>query len=491
MADDSLFIDKIQRTFEAADADLLTRAHAFSSKKACNGNSTGYKAANLLLAQDADAITIAGALLAPLLWQGLADSDAILERFGPLVAATIEGLSASFNPRAGTHPRQRGNIHVLLASMDGVPRRAILFITFRLLALEYATGSHEAAAREMARETLDLLVPIANRLSLGDLRRRLEDTCFRILDPAGYAYLKENVAPIQAEDDKCLEILLQGVHQLLENNGIAGRIQGRTKSLYAIHRKMTRTGKTLEEIMDRVGLRVIVASVPECYTVLGLLHTHFKPIPGTFDDYIGLPKDNGYQSLHTCVYPVREISHKPIEFQVRTELMHMEAEHGTAAHWRYKNEAAAVERDHQRAQWMKGLVRQHQQANSNEAFIELLHRQVFQDHLVVFGNGGRIVRLAEKATVRDYLTITNIEVPEGSVVKVNGQAAALDRLLRDGDSIEVLAGGVPAGPGAGKARDADSLFGRGARHPSGGNSNGTAPAGFPPFPDKSQENKHA
>ena len=289
----------------------------------------------------------------------------------------------------------------------------------------------------MAQETLDLFVPIANQLSLGNLRRRLEDACFYTLDPEGYLALKKKVTPIQADDDRCLRILLAGVQRLLDNNNIQSRLQGRTKSLHGIHRKMTLTGKTLEEIMDRIGLRVILNSVPECYTVLGLLHAHFKPIPGTFDDYIGLPKDNGYQSLHTCVYPVREISHKPIEIQIRTELMHMEAEHGAAAHWRYKSEADVKKHDYQRLQWIQGLAHQHENAVSTEAFVELLYRQVFSDHMVVFGTGGRIVRLADKATVRDYLNITNIHIPKGGLVKVNGRIADINQPLKDGDSIEI------------------------------------------------------
>jgi len=445
LALDSLFIDKIQRTFQAADADLLTRAHAFIQEKLCDGNSTGYKAANLLFDQDADAATIAGALLAPLIWKNLTDIGHVREHFGPDVATALEDLRDSFFIQIDAQPRESENIHALLTSIDGIPRKAILYITFRLLALECATDTCEMTARRMAQETLDLLVPIANRLSLGDLRRRLEDACFHVLDPQDYEKLREKVSPIQSEDDKCLEILLAGVKRLLANSGIQGRVQGRTKSLHGIRRKMARTGKTLEEIMDRVGLRVIVTSVPECYSVLGLLHAHFKPIPGTFDDYIGLPKDNGYQSLHTCVYPVREISHKPIEFQVRTELMHLEAEHGTAAHWRYKNEAAAAERNHHRTQWMEGLVRQHRESASSEAFIERLHRQVFRDHLVVFGNGGRIVRMPENATVRDYLKIINAHAPQDATVKVNGRVVALDCALRDGDSIAVPAGRPAAG----------------------------------------------
>jgi GTP pyrophosphokinase len=190
--------------------------------------------------------------------------------------------------------------------------------------------------------------------------------------------------------------------------------------------------------MDRIGLRVIVHSVPECYSVLGLLHAHFKPIPGTFDDYIGLPKANGYQSLHTCVYPVREISHKPIEIQIRTEMMHMESEHGTAAHWLYKNGNSSIKWDYSQDQWIKGLARQYQESYDSKEFIKILHQQVFRDHLVVFGNRGRIVRLAGQATVRDYLKITNIQVPESAVLKVNGIVSDMERRLRDGDSIEVI-----------------------------------------------------
>lgn len=436
LALDSLFIEKTNRTFKAADADLLTQAQAFSHEKACDGNPTGYRAAHLLFDQDADAITIASALIAPLLWQNLTNVGHVRDFFGPDVAAALEGLRESFSPPMDAQPSHGRNVQAILASIDGTPRKAVLFIAFRLLALESMIDSCEPAIRKTAQETLDILVPIANRLSLGDLRRRLEDACFHVLDPQGYEELKEKASPIQLDDDKCLEILLAGVKRLLLNNGIRGQVQGRTKSLHGLRRKMARTGKPLEEIMDRIGLRVIVTSVPECYTVLGLLHAHFKPIPGTFDDYIGLPKANGYQSLHTCVYPVRDISHKPIEFQVRTELMHLEAEHGTAAHWRYKSGNGATVHSRQQTQWMEGLARQHRESTSSEAFIEKLHRQVFRDHLVVFGNGGRIVHLSEDATVLDYLKIINVHVPQNSAVKVNGRVVSFDYALRDGDSIE-------------------------------------------------------
>ena len=244
---------------------------------------------------------------------------------------------------------------------------------------------------------------------------------------------------MQAEDDSCLRLLMKGVRRLLSKAGLQAELKARIKSLYGIRRKMIRTGKSLNEIIDRLGMRIIVASVPECYTVLGLLHTHFKPIHGTFDDYIGLPKENGYQSLHTCVYPVREISHKPIEFQVRTRLMHMEAEHGSAAHWMYKNECARKKGFSQKDR-MKGLLLRHERAVSQDAFLEMLHRQTYSDQLVVFGNGGRMIRLPENATVLDYLESSIIRFGQDTVVRVNGKAAGIDSRLQDGDSIEIIMG---------------------------------------------------
>lgn len=436
-ADTRSFIEKAREAFSETDADLIIEACAFSQERIGSRDSRPFTAAELLLEEGGDAITIVAALLAPLMWENLADPDEIGKRFGRRVSRILETIQSPFLLRTDTDRHRRKDIRALLNMLGGSSLKAILLITFRLAELEHSTPPYEAAVRLKARETLDLYVPIADRLSLGRLRRRMEDTCFRILDPEGYEALRKEVAPIQAEDDKCLEILLQGVGHLLENSGIQGRLQGRTKSLYAIRRKMVTKGKTLEEIMDRVGIRIIVASVPECYAVLGLLHTHFTPIPGTFDDYIGLPKDNGYQSLHTCVYPVREISHKPIEFQVRTELMHMEAEHGSAAHWRYKEDNGWEGDAFPQKQWIKGLIHQHERTESTDDFIDLLHRQVFTDDLVVFGNGGQILHLPENATVADYLRRNNMSLSDGAVIKVNGKPVDRDHVLVDGDSIAI------------------------------------------------------
>ena len=443
----SLFIEKIENTYTAKDANLLKKAYAFSRQRESDCDSSSFKAAELLIEQGADAETVACALVAPHFWQGRVKPEEIQEHVSQDVADTLAYLKQPSSFRIDTEIHRRKDINALLVSMSETPRAALLLIGFRLIELETALESKGNNPCQMAQETLHFYVPIANQLSLGEMRRRLEDVCFRILHPFQYEKLKQEVTPIQSEDEKCLEILIGGVKRLLDRNCIHAEVHGRAKSLYSIHLKMTLKGKALEDIMDRIGLRIIVSSVPECYVVLGLLHTHFKPIPATVDDYIGLPKDNGYQSLHTCVYPMREVTHKPIEFQVRTELMHMEAEHGSAAHWLYKS-AVAMEKDSLKDQWMKGLVRRHSQAKSTDAFIELLRRQVCEDHMVVFGKGGRITRLPDKATVLEYLDAANLVASRSTIVKVNGKLANTEQTLRDGDSIEIVDCEASPGPSA-------------------------------------------
>jgi len=433
----SLLAERAGKVFGPEEADLVSRAAHFAGRKLSSDDRLAFSVAQLLLDQGADPLTVSVALLAPTLWHTCTDVCEIRQVFDPTVAAAVSELGSPTILRTDTEPHRRSDLHKLLTSLASDPRRAVLKIAFRLVELEEALESRTEDLDDKVRETLDVYVPIAGRLGLGELRKRLEDVSFHILDAPAYEELKKKVAPIQAEDEACLKILLEGTRLLLDKNGIQGRVQGRTKSLYGIHVKMARTGASLEAIMDRIGLRIIVTKVLECYSVLGLVHTHFKPVPGTFDDYIGLPKENGYQSLHTCVYPVRDISRKPIEFQIRTELMHIEAEHGAAAHWRYKSRANGPDSATSQTQWLQRLVGQHCKAQSADEFIRLLKRQVYEDQLVVFGRAGLIARLSGGATVRDYLKRYHPDSSPELQVRVNGRPVSRDHRLHDGDSIEL------------------------------------------------------
>jgi GTP pyrophosphokinase len=233
-------------------------------------------------------------------------------------------------------------------------------------------------------------------------------------------------------------LLKQGVEHLLERNGIEATVTGRTKGLYSMFCKMERKGATIEQIMDKIGLRIIVQSVRDCYTVLGLLHTQFRPIPGAFDDYIGLRKENGYQSLHTCVYPLRKTSAKPVELQIRTELMHQNAEFGVAAHWRYKTQEEGSEENDRPLGRLRSISTKCQQLSSEE-FVAQLKRQVFEENVVVFSEAGQRMRVAAGSTVSDYIERHNRCLTE-NVAVINGQPQAADYELQDGDMIELREG---------------------------------------------------
>ena len=293
-----------------------------------------------------------------------------------------------------------------LAAPPGGLQAVISELSLRLAELgrgaDEGADVHRDAYRALARETLECHVPLADRLGMQALRKRLEDASFRILDPLIYQELAQRVEPVQAEDEMCLVVLQAGVKRLLDENGIAGRVEGRTKGLYSLYRKMRRLNCPLDSIMDRIGLRVIVPSVTECYQVLELLHMRFRLVPGTFDDYIAQPKDNGYRSLHASFFPVPGLLYKPVEFQIRTTPMHYEARFGTAAHWRYKSEEEPRPEGEARLKWLRGLLEERRPVPDHATFIQQLYCHLLGDRLMASREDGQaepfvLIRAPEEA----------------------------------------------------------------------------------------------
>jgi (p)ppGpp synthase/HD superfamily hydrolase len=376
------FRERVQKSFTGATADLVLKAHDCAVERFGGEHAGRILVADRLLRQHADPIVVTAALLAPLRRHGCMEASEILSLFGQVPADLVEKVFSERPLRTDNEAHSEEDMQYFLKSISGDIRAVILRIGMRLAELERLVAQNGDKRQDIAQETLDLYVPLADRMGMGMLRTQLEDVCFRILRPAVYEELTRNVEPIQAEDELCLELVELAVERLLRQNGVNGTTYGRTKGLYSLYRKMCRLKCPLEDIMDKVGLRIIVSSVEECYAVLGLLHTQFRPVPGTFDDYIGLPKENGYQSLHTCVYPVADVSHKPVEFQIRTEAMHRIAEHGIAAHWRYKSAEEAQASSDRQLEWLRGLMPQREKAASHAEFIEHLRRQVFDGDAV-------------------------------------------------------------------------------------------------------------
>jgi len=376
----------VEESFTGAAAALALKAHDCAAERWGEGFAEQTRAIDILLSQHAAPGVIAGAFLALLRQHGYIEASEIRSRFGETLAMLVEKVFAEEILRTDTEAHRKQDLRYFLRSISGDLRAALLRFALRLAELERLADRDDGGRRDMAQETLDLYVPLADRIGMGVLRTRLEDVCFRILRPTLYEELAQRLEPIRAEDEACLALLMQGAMRLLKQHGIVGAVHGRAKGLYSLGRKMCRLKCSLQEIMDRIGLRIIVSSVEECYTVLELLHTHFRPVPGTFDDYIGSPKQNGYQSLHTCVYPATDVSHKPVEFQIRTEAMHQEAEHGIAAHWLYKSEAEAKFHSERQLEWLHSLLSQRERAANHREFIECLRQQVFDNRPVFLDN---------------------------------------------------------------------------------------------------------
>ncbi len=430
------FCELVRRSFTGAAAALVLKAYDCAAERFDTDLVEHIHVADMLLRQHADYIVVTSALLVPLRRYGCIEADEIGSLFGEAPAALVENALSEGVLRSDTEAHRKEDLRLLLRSISGDVRAVILRLGLRLAELERLADRGSDEHHAIARETLEVYVPLADRMGMREIRTRLEDACFRILDPSAYKEIARSVEPIWVEDNVCLELLTAGIRRLLEQNGIGGTVYGRAKGLYSIYRKMQRLGCSLEEIMDKIGLRIIVSSVEECYAVLGLLHTHFRPVPGTFDDYIGLPKENGYQSLHTCVYPVPDVSYKPVEFQIRTEAMHWEAEYGVAAHWLYKSAEEARVSSERQLQWLRSLLPQHERAADYAEFVEHLRRQVFDDRLVVFDGAGQPLWLPAGATVRDFVERLDKSRHLEYVVRVNGIARPMDYPLRDGDTVE-------------------------------------------------------
>lgn len=385
------FPARVERCFGERDAAMVLRAYGCALERSGGDTEDHARIANVLIAQHADPVVVTAALLAPLHRRDDLSTDEIKSLFGEEMSRLVERSSSDRVLRTDTEAHRMEDLRRWLKSISADVRTLVLRVALRLGTLEELAKQGQDSGqgngqKDIAQESLELYAPLADRMSMGSLRTRLEDTCFRILQPTIYAEVKGSLQPIQEGDQICLSLLEDGVRQLLDQQGIKATIHGRTKGLYSLYQKMCRLDSSLEEIMDRIGLRIIVPSVRECYTVLDLLHTRFRPIAGTFDDYIKSPKKNGYQSLHTCVYPIPDASIKPVEFQIRTEAMHREAEYGIAAHWLYKNESEAEAEGQRQLEWIRSLLPAGGENASHAEFVDHLHQQVCGNRLDILSN---------------------------------------------------------------------------------------------------------
>ena len=293
--------------------------------------------------------------------------------------------------------------------------------------------------QRIALETLEIYAPIADRLSMGIIKGELEDLAFPFIYPEDYKWLTEILPQEYRTKEKLLEKIQNVVTEKFKENNITPEnisIQGRTKHLYSLYKKLLRPqiNRDLSKIYDLIALRLIVPTIADCYSVLGIIHNLYRPVPGTINDYIAQPKPNGYRSLHTTVFTA---DGEIVEFQIRTQEMHAEAEFGVAAHWNYKESGGQI--NSRQLKWLDELVQWQKQIKDNDQFIQTVKFDVFQNRIFVLTPKGDVIDLPEGATPIDFAYHVHSNLGNKCVgAKVNDQLVNLAQQLKSGDIIEII-----------------------------------------------------
>ena len=294
----------------------------------------------------------------------------------------------------------------------------------------------EHKRKRIAKETLDIFAPLANRLGIWQIKWELEDLGFRYLNPEKYKEIAEQIQERRPDREEQIEAIKNNLINLLDSHNIKVEISGRPKHIYSIYKKMTQKGKPFDLVRDVRAVRLIVPDIPSCYAALGVIHTHWRPIPGEFDDYIAAPKDNFYQSLHTAVIYDDK---RPLEVQIRTAEMHQNAEYGIAAHWRYKEGAHRDKSYEQRINWLRNMMEWRTDVNDAQEFVEGMKTDVFQDRVYVFTPRGDIIDLSAGSTPIDFAYHVHTDIGHRCRgARVNGKLVPLYQELKTGDQVEIL-----------------------------------------------------
>jgi GTP pyrophosphokinase len=391
-----------------------------------------------------DPATVAATLLLP-----LSDAPALLARGDDAQLPddtaelgrqlrTLTHFGRTYLPDDAT--RAEGLRRLLLALIADV-RVVLIALAWQLARLHEARTLEPAERKELARETQLIHAPLANRLGIWQLKWELEDLAFRYTDPRTYSNIREMVAERRADREAFINRFMEQLGEVARGAGISAEISGRPKHIYSIWRKMQRKGLDFHELFDVRAVRVLVDSIAECYTVLGLVHTHWQPVPGEFDDYISNPKANLYQSLHTAV---TGSGNRVVEVQIRTHDMHRHAELGVAAHWRYKEGGPRDPAQEKRINSMRKLLEGLDPDDSDADLLESFRQGVNEDRVYVLTPQGDVRDLAAGATPLDFAYLIHTEVGHRCRgARINGRIVPLTTPLTNGDRVEILTAKEP------------------------------------------------
>ena len=388
-------------------------------------------------------------IVAALLHDCIEDTDSthdeIARLFGPQVADLVEGVTKLTRMQyTSREDEQMENLRKMFVAMAKDVRVILIKLCDRLHNMRTLQYQSDKKQKEKSLETMEVYAPIAHRLGMQKLKWELEDLALKYLDPVGYHDVEQALWDLTQENSEFLERMQAQIEERLQTDGLHCKVYGRLKHLYSIYRKMYAQNKTIKEIFDIYAFRVMVDDIPSCYNVLGCIHDMFKPVLGRFKDYIGTPKPNGYQSLHTTVVGREAI---PFEVQIRTWQMHQTAEYGVAAHWKYKegmaNEQLGTEREFE---WVRKLLESQQDADPDE-FVRTLRVDMFSDEVFVFTPNGDVKSLPAGATPIDFAYSIHSAVGNSMTgARVNGRIVTFETPLKNGDIVEIITSKNAHGP---------------------------------------------
>jgi RelA/SpoT family (p)ppGpp synthetase len=394
-------------------------------------------AAKILASLRVDADTIVAAILHDVIEDTQIVKEELAKRFGDNVAEIVDGVTKLDQIRFKSREEaQAESFRKMLLAMVRDLRVILVKLADRLHNMRTIEGMSLPRRRAIARETLNIYAPLAERLGLYDMKLELEDLGFHALYPQRYAVIEKTLKKARGNQREFLSKISESISTALEKAGLQAEVETREKHLYSIYRKMVRKKTSLNEIVDVYGLRVIVDRPDDCYRALGVIHAVYRPMPGRFKDYIAIPRVNGYQSLHTTLFGPNGL---PIEAQIRTQDMHRLAQSGIAAHWKYKSgDGASGGAQSGAREWLTSLVAM-QESGSSEEFLESVRLDLFPDKVYVFTPKGKILRLPSSATAVDFAYAVHTDVGNRCVAaKIDRRLAPLRSQLRNGQTVEII-----------------------------------------------------
>ena len=444
---------RIRQYHKADDLDIVEKAYRYAMKKhegQTRKSGEPYfthpaQVAYILAEMELDPQSICAALLHDVVEDTDTTHEELAEEFGETITMLVDGVTKLNKiPYTSKEEQQIENLRKMFFAMAKDVRVIVIKLADRLHNMRTLKYQPEEKQREIARETLEVYAPLAHRLGMSKIKWELEDLSLRYIDPIGYYEIVDKIAQKREERERYIKDIIEILQNKLESLHIKAHVEGRAKHFYSIYRKMFMQNKSIDELYDLFAVRVIVDTVADCYSVLGMVHELYKPIPGRFKDYIAMPKPNMYQSLHsTLIGP----NGTPFEIQIRTWEMHRTAENGIAAHWKYKEGKSGASDMDNKLEWIKQLLEIQKDMTNAEDFMQTLKIDMFSDEVFVFTPKGDVISLPIGATPIDFAYAIHSAIGNRMTgARVNGKIVTLDYTLKNGDIVDIITSGASHGP---------------------------------------------